>query len=165
MNLILQLLDHSDFRYIRLKYSWNSRSKSIFMKAKAMIGITALILAILLAFVPASVAFQSAPSSGPGPCSVTWFNPKATYTFGSSVRTEVTATCEGIGDWILTAEPSGALILKGSFSCTSVGCGFRLLLFSESLAPGSYQYSADFNGASFSFSWTQATFTITQGKA
>jgi hypothetical protein len=132
------------------------------MKARSTLAITALVFVFALMFAPVAFAFHATPSRGdPAPCQITWSNPSGTYAFGALVTSAVTTQCAGVGAWQLTSQPGGATVATGSFSCVSPGCTSLTLLSTSSLAPGNYQYTGIFNGASFSFSFTVSTFIVT----
>ncbi len=136
-------------------------------RTTAVVGISVLTALLAFSFFPGIVAsgLSNTYTFSPNGCTVTWVNPTGTYSPGSTIAAYVSTTCAGAGSWIITSQPSGTLVASGTFMCGSGGCS-SLKLYGYTagtapLTPGSYQYTAQFNGASNSFSFTVSTFTVT----
>jgi hypothetical protein len=133
----------------------------------AVIGIGALTFLVALGFFPGLFASGMGPNQmvTPAGCTVTWTNPSGTYNPGQTVAAYVSTSCEGAGSWTITSQPGGQEVASGSFTCGSSGCSVvQLWSYTAGSAPlvaGSYQYSAQFNGASKSYSFTVSGFIVT----
>ncbi len=133
----------------------------------AVIGIGPLTFMLALGFFPGLFASGMGPNQmvTPAGCTITWTNLSGTYNPGQKVAEYVSTSCGGAGSWTITSQPGGQEVASGSFTCKSSGCTeVQLWSYTAGSAPlvaGSYQYTAQFNGASRSFSFTVSDFIVT----
>jgi hypothetical protein len=125
------------------------------MNHKVIIETVALAMLLTLSFTP--FVAGNASSSG---CPVTWIMPSGTYSHGSTESALVTTACGGVVSWNLMDESTSLVVGSGTVTCPSTGCSASAL-FSKVLQPGSYQAVAEFNGASYAFSFVVSDFLVT----
>jgi hypothetical protein len=123
------------------------------MRTSAIALSSVLAFALVGLFLPGIVARAS---SG---CTVTWNVPTGTFSAGSTESASVSTTCSGEGAWTLTSQPSGTLVSANTFSCPACGC-VSTSLFSSVLSKGAYQFTAEFNGEHFAFSFVVSDFFV-----
>jgi hypothetical protein len=136
------------------------------MKTISVIGLSALSFLLVLGFLPVGGAVSGSNSTKlSNGCTITWTNPSGTYSPGSAIDFTVSTACAGSGLWLLSSQTSGSLVASGSFMCGSSGCTNTATLTctagSAPCTPGTYLYTALFNGAKFSFSFTVSQFMVT----
>lgn len=158
--LIIGIDSYSLFRL----YKMNARTT-------AVIGISALAMLLVVGLFPVNLASGLASTNNPlkaGYCPVTWNAPNGTYTPGESVTASISADCGGKGAWAIT-NSSNVIVAYGLFTCPDHkygGCGHDKVLFTYTagltpLTPGSYNFTADFNGQEMVHSFKTSLFTVT----
>ena len=137
------------------------------------VGITLLAMLFVVGLVPinSSSGFASTyvfPDKG-GYCPVTWNAPSGTYNPGESINATITADCGGKGAWVITNSTFG-IVAYGFFTCMRHkfgGCGTDKLIFKYTAGlapfnkPGTYNFTAVFNGQEKIFSFKTSLFTVT----